>query len=61
MKNVFGRIFGNHQRMTRHLRHHIHEREGIVVFEYLKRGGLAAQNFGENISVIVGHKSILSL
>ena len=47
--------------MARYLGHYVHERQGIVVFVDLKRRRFTAQNFGEYISVIVGHETILSL
>ena len=39
------------------LRHHIHEGEGLVVLIDLEARGFAAQDFCENIILVVGHVS----
>ena len=52
---AFGTVLGNHQGMTRHLGHDVHEGQRLVGLTNLERGGLAAQNFRKDIIAIVTH------
>jgi len=57
IEQVLRRPFRNDQRVALRLRHHVHERQRVRVFEYFLRRHLAAQDPCKDVGRVVGHEA----